>query len=70
MLYIILLLVVVAIFSIPFLLWFAPNRQMKLTKLHIVITGGSSGIGKALAIEAVKRQANVSLLARNKTKLH
>jgi short-subunit dehydrogenase len=34
------------------------------------ITGGSSGIGKALAIEAVKRQANVSLLARNKVCLN
>ena len=36
-----------------------------LVKLCFQVTGGSSGIGKEVAIEAVKRGANVTLLARN-----
>src|SRR5688572_19422714 len=35
----------------------------------IVITGASSGIGKALAIEALARNAKVALCARNLDKL-
>ncbi|CAB4018954.1 3-ketodihydrosphingosine reductase [Paramuricea clavata] len=70
MFYIILMLIVLAIICIPLIFWFPPCKKIdSLSKLHIVITGGSSGIGKALAMEAVKRQADVSLLARNKTKL-
>lgn len=34
-----------------------------------MITGGSSGIGKSLAVEAAKRGANITLLARNQAKL-
>jgi len=36
---------------------------------HVVITGGSSGIGLATAREAVARGARVSLLARNEARL-
>ncbi|XP_031562922.1 3-ketodihydrosphingosine reductase-like [Actinia tenebrosa] len=36
---------------------------------HTVITGGSSGIGKALAIELAKVGANITLLARNEERL-
>ena len=36
---------------------------------HVVITGGSSGIGLATAHEAVARGARVSLLARDATRL-
>ena len=32
------------------------------------VTGGSSGIGKALAVGAAKLGANVTILARNKVK--
>ena len=33
------------------------------------VTGGSSGIGKALAVGVVKLGANVTILARNKVKM-
>ena len=35
----------------------------------IIVTGGSSGIGKAIAIAALKRGAKVAVCARNKEKL-
>ncbi|WP_155285868.1 SDR family NAD(P)-dependent oxidoreductase [Lacticaseibacillus zhaodongensis] len=43
-----------------------------MTNLHgkvLVITGGSSGIGKTVALAAAKRGATVVLLARNRSKL-
>jgi 3-dehydrosphinganine reductase len=36
---------------------------------HVVITGGSSGIGFCVAELAIKRGSNVTLIARNKEKL-
>lgn len=33
------------------------------------MTGGSSGIGKSVAIEAAKRGANVTIIARDPNKL-
>lgn len=36
---------------------------------HIVITGGSSGIGKSIGIAAARLGAHVTILARDKTKL-
>lgn len=44
-------------------------KPVALQGSHVLVTGGSSGIGKAVAIEAVKRGANVTLLARNLSKL-
>ncbi|CAG5125642.1 unnamed protein product [Candidula unifasciata] len=42
---------------------------LKLRDAHVLVTGGSSGIGKALAIQAVKQGARVTLVARNEKKL-
>lgn len=44
-------------------------NPMQLEKKHIVITGASSGIGRATAILASKLGATVSLVARNKERL-
>ncbi|KAI1301495.1 3-ketodihydrosphingosine reductase [Halotydeus destructor] len=41
------------------------NKVLNLKGRHVLITGGSKGIGKAMAIEAVRAGANVTILARN-----
>uniref|UniRef100_T1HQ05 3-dehydrosphinganine reductase n=1 Tax=Rhodnius prolixus TaxID=13249 RepID=T1HQ05_RHOPR len=43
--------------------------RRNLKNKHIIITGGSSGIGKSLGHEAAKRGANVTLIARNEQRL-
>ncbi|CAL1539395.1 unnamed protein product [Lymnaea stagnalis] len=43
--------------------------QINLQDAHVLVTGGSSGIGKALAIQAVQQGAKVTLVARDKAKL-
>ena len=42
---------------------------MDLTGKHIIITGASSGIGRAASIQASKLGAKLSLIARNEEKL-
>lgn len=42
---------------------------MTLKNLHIVITGGSSGIGKALALECVSLGARVAIIANHREKI-
>lgn len=44
-------------------------NPMELTGKHILITGGSSGIGRACAIQASKLGAKVTVIARNEEKL-
>jgi len=41
------------------------KKPKNINGKHVVITGGSSGIGLHLAIECAKRGANVTLIARN-----
>ncbi len=42
---------------------------MKFKRQHAIITGGSSGIGKATAILLAKEGANISIIGRNQDKL-
>lgn len=44
-------------------------NPMALNNKHIIITGASSGIGRACAIQASRLGAKVSLIARNQDKL-
>lgn len=60
------LLILIILFALSKLL---SAKKIKLKGAHVLITGGSSGIGKALAIEAVKNGANVTIMARNEKKL-
>lgn len=48
---------------------FKKRKRTDLIRKHIIITGGSSGIGKALAILAAKEGAHVTIVARNKDRL-
>lgn len=53
-----------------FLAWQNKRELIDLKGKHVVITGGSSGIGYDLSIEALKQGAHVSVIARNKDKLN
>lgn len=61
---------VLAIFVV--LLHFSLDKKIvykNLNRKHVVVTGGSSGIGKAVAIEAVKLGAHVTIIGRDVKKL-
>jgi len=51
--------------------WFLSDRPpaIKIDGSHIIVTGGSSGIGLTLSKELAKRGAHVTIIARNKEKL-
>ncbi|KAG7272957.1 hypothetical protein CRUP_035789 [Coryphaenoides rupestris] len=44
-------------------------KPFKLNGAHVVVTGGSSGIGKCIAKECYKQGAFITLVARDETKL-
>jgi len=44
------------------------KSRIDFNGLHVVVTGGSSGIGYDLSKEAFDRGAHVSIIARNKVK--
>ncbi len=44
-------------------------RRRSLKGRHVVVTGGSSGIGKAMACLAAKEGAKVTIVARNQVRL-
>lgn len=48
---------------------FTPPKRKSLKDRHVVITGGSSGIGKSVAVLAAKEGAHVTIIARNIEKL-
>ena len=45
------------------------NDRISLKGKHVIVTGGSKGIGKEVAKEFVKRGANVTIMARNPQQL-
>ncbi|XP_023671416.2 3-dehydrosphinganine reductase [Paramormyrops kingsleyae] len=44
-------------------------KPLKLNGAHVVVTGGSSGIGKCIAMECYRQGAFITLLARDESKL-
>ena len=48
---------------------FLRKPKVDLKGKHVLVTGGSKGIGKAVAKEFVKRGANISIVARNSQQL-
>ncbi|KAL2097734.1 hypothetical protein ACEWY4_006941 [Coilia grayii] len=69
------MLLVVAAFIVAFVLllyMISPlisPKPLKLNGAHVVVTGGSSGIGKCIAIECCKQGAFITLVARDESKL-
>lgn len=61
------ILVVIFLFAahIGIYLWLRKKPAKSIKDRHVVVTGGSSGIGLWLAIHAVKLGANVTIIARN-----
>lgn len=45
------------------------GESKQLEKRTVLITGGSSGIGKAIAIACANRGANVIIIGRNEAEL-
>ncbi|XP_065351927.1 3-ketodihydrosphingosine reductase [Cloeon dipterum] len=61
---------VIAGFALMLISHFVKRKSRpSLNGNHILITGGSLGIGRSFAIEAAKRGANITLVARNMNNL-
>uniref|UniRef100_A0A665U8Q3 3-dehydrosphinganine reductase n=1 Tax=Echeneis naucrates TaxID=173247 RepID=A0A665U8Q3_ECHNA len=69
------MLLIVAAFIVAFVLllyMISPlisPKPLKLNGAHVVVTGGSSGIGKCIAIECYRQGAFITLVARDEAKL-
>ena len=68
--------IILSIPSVWLLLWSTPkttnasnDSKDKNNRRHVIITGGSSGIGKGVALEAARNGDKVTILARDKTRL-
>lgn len=60
------LLIVFLIFAhLGIYLYLSKKKPKSINDRHVVVTGGSSGIGLWIAINAVKLGANVTIIARN-----
>ncbi|XP_078046615.1 3-ketodihydrosphingosine reductase [Augochlora pura] len=63
----ILLLIIITLLLVRY--YFFQGHLKDVNNKHVVVTGGSSGIGKCVAITAAKRGANVTIIARDVQKL-
>eukprot|EP00976_Prorocentrum_cordatum_P092160 1188816-Prorocentrum_minimum.AAC.2 len=50
--------------------WLLGPKAINLSGKHVLITGGSSGIGEACAVACVSQGAKVTILARNAQQLN
>ncbi|XP_046623969.1 3-ketodihydrosphingosine reductase [Neodiprion virginianus] len=57
----------VVLLAVKQFFWY--GRQKQIRNKHVVVTGGSSGIGKCIAIDAARRGAHVTIIARDLKKL-
>lgn len=57
------------IIAVAFVKLLKPSQTVSLKGRHVVVTGGSSGIGKACAVFAAQKGAHVTIIARNIEKL-
>ena len=46
-----------------------PPKKKSYSGQHVIVTGGSQGMGKAVAMEFVRRGANVTIIARTQSTL-
>lgn len=60
---------VLAILTVIVLVFLNKKRRKSFKSQHVLITGGSSGIGLAAAIDAGIRGAKVTIVARNESRL-
>ncbi|XP_069469791.1 3-ketodihydrosphingosine reductase isoform X1 [Ambystoma mexicanum] len=69
------MLLLIAAFTVAFVLLLymvsplISPKPLKLAGAHVVVTGGSSGIGKCIAMECFKQGAFITLVARDENKL-
>ncbi|KAK6027328.1 oxidoreductase, short chain dehydrogenase/reductase family protein [Ostertagia ostertagi] len=62
--------VIIGLVAFLVLYFSLPSRKsFDLNKKHVVVTGGSKGIGKQLAVSLLSRGCNVSIIARNEADL-
>ncbi|XP_056645966.1 3-ketodihydrosphingosine reductase isoform X1 [Diorhabda sublineata] len=70
MLFIWLCIIFVPCILIPVVVYLRSLPKKSVNGKHVVVIGGSSGIGKSVAIVAAKEGANVTIIARNVEKLN
>lgn len=60
----------IAVFAHILVYWFVTRKRAKsIVNKHVVITGGSKGIGLCLAVECALKGANVTVIARDEKML-
>lgn len=65
----ILSIIVVVGLHIGVLIYLLQRPRKSILGKHVVVTGGSDGIGRAIAVRAAQLGADVTLVARNTDKL-